>query len=420
MDKNPDLSETSIEEKKLLARAFETFNSSIEKLRLYQMKLEGRIQELTTELQIKNQELTNILQSLSTGLVVTNLSGKIKIFNRATSSITGITEEEAKGANLNELLGFEVLPVTIDQEAIRKIDEGLGCKFQYKKEGETITLEGSTTLMRSEAGQDLGVIVNLTDVTLLDRLKEETERKRRLAAMGEIAMQVAHEVRNPLGSIELFVSMMKKDAAEDSEEYDLMEHILSAARSMNHIISNLLEYTKPRPIGLDVLDVHDLLGEFTKFSQHFANSQGIDIHSNFDAEDGRIKGNKELLKQVFLNIFMNATQAMDEGGGDFTVSTVNYTETDPIVLERFEGRIIDDRGLDLMRISFKDTGKGMEEEVRAKLFEPFYTTREQGTGLGLSIVHKTLASHGGIILVTSKVGEGTEFHLLFPQASDLD
>ncbi len=433
MDKKLDISETSIAEKKLFAKAFETFNSSIEKLRLYQMKLEGRIQELTTELHVKNRELTNILQSLSTGLVVTSLDGKIKIFNRATSAITGISEEEAKGKKLNELMGFEILPSEVNEEALQTIEEGLNCKFQYKKlsgqkesgnksgsEGELITLEGSTTLMRSEADQNLGVIVNLTDVTMIDRLKEDAERKRRLAAMGEIAMQVAHEVRNPLGSIELFVSMMKKDALEGSEELDLMEHVLSATRSMNHIISNLLEYTRPKPIGLDIIEVHDLLKEFVKFSQHFANSQSIEIHTDLGAEESHIKGNKELLKQVFLNIFMNGTQAMDEEGGDFTVSTVNYNETDPIVLKRFTGRIIDERGLDLFRITFKDTGKGMSEEVRSKLFEPFYTTREQGTGLGMSIVHKTLASHGGVILVTSKLGEGTSLHLLFPQVTEQD
>ena len=419
MDKTKELSPASIEEKRLLARAFEAFNSSIEKLRAYQLKLEEQIRELKHELEVKNQELTNILQSLPSGLIVTDLAGRILNFNRSAGAITGIERDAAMGAEINALMGHAVLPHPLDDEALSLISNGYGQRFKITKDADTRTLETDTTLTVSEDGQRLGIIINLSDTTLIDRLKEEAERKRRLAAMGEIAMQVAHEVRNPLGSIELFVSMMKKDAAPGSDELEMIEHILGATRSMNHIISNLLEYTRPRPVELDLIDLHEILTDFVGFANHYANAQGVVISFLPEAENPRIQGNKELLKQVFLNIFMNACQAMEEeSGGSFTIHTFSYVERDPLVLQRFQGRVLGPEGLQVLRIALRDTGKGMTEEVKRKLFDPFFTTREQGTGLGMSIVYKTIASHGGTILVHSELGSGSEFSLLFPQESD--
>ncbi len=414
-----DLNSFSMEQQKLLARAFDSFNVSIEKLRKYQLKLESQIIELRHELEVKNQELTNILQSLPSGLIVTDLEGRIHTFNRSAQRITGIEAEQAKGKKINELLGHHLLPPHLNEEALDLLAHGFAQKFKLERQGETATLESETTLMESEEKEKLGIIINLSDITLLDRLKEESERKRRLVAMGEIAMQVAHEVRNPLGSIELFVSMMKKDAVEGSEDMDLIEHILGAVRSMNHIISNLLEYTRPRPITLEVLDMHHLLSEFADFSRHFAGSQGIEIHLELDAEKERVKGNKELIKQVCLNIFMNACQAMEEGG-DFFISTTNYIEKDSFVLARFHGRGSGEASMPVFRVDLRDTGRGMNEEVKQKIFDPFFTTREQGTGLGMSIIHKTMASHGGAILLDSTVGRGTRVSLLFVQNQDVE
>ncbi|MBT4088144.1 MAG: hypothetical protein HOE30_06600, partial [Deltaproteobacteria bacterium] len=250
--------------------------------------------------------------------------------------------------------------------------------------------------------------------TQLKRLEEEAERKNRLTAMGEISMQVAHEIRNPLGSIELFLSMMKMDTDEDSSEMDLIQHITSATRSMNHIISNLLEYTKPRPAVLEKLDPHSLLSEFADFARFSALQQNIDVTVELNAERSEIRGNKELLKQVLHNLFVNACQAMPEGG-TLHLSTENRLEDDPMILERFNNNfILKDQPQELIEINIIDTGKGMTNEVKKRLFDPFFTTREQGTGLGLSIAHKTMASHGGTILIDSALNRGTKISLLFP------
>ncbi|MCP4756596.1 MAG: PAS domain S-box protein [Proteobacteria bacterium] len=402
---------------KKLKRTQEDWGHLIAKVQPTIKTLSAQIKELQINLHLKNQELTNVLQSLSSGLIVTDLKGNILTFNRAAVAITGIEKEEALGQPINSQFQYSILPETLDENAFKSISQDYHQQFVYSKpDGEEIIIESSTTMMESDESERQGVIINLNDITQLRKLEEEAERKNRLTAMGEIAMQVAHEIRNPLGSIELFVSMMKMDFPEDSNEMELVQHITSAVRSMNHIISNLLEYAKPRPIALDSLDIHYLLTDFVNFVRFSAEQHAIEIQMDLTAKNHEIRGNGELVKQVFHNLFVNACQAMPEGGV-LTISTKNREETDPVLLERFHNSfILERRTLPVINVSFEDTGKGMSEEIKKKVCDPFFTTREQGTGLGLSIVQNTMVSHKGTVLVDSALNTGTRVSLLFPQS----
>jgi len=406
-----DLTKILLKQQKEWSQLIQSVNPTIE-------MLGKKIKTLQTDLHSKNQELTNVLESLSSGLIVTDLKGTVRTFNRAAVAITGIAHENAIGEDINKLMKWTVLPEFLDETALARISHDYRQQFVYYREGRPESMiESSTTLMKSDRSEIEGIIINLNDITQLKRLEEEAERKNRLTAMGEIAMQVAHEIRNPLGSIELFLSMLKMDLAGASNEMELLQHITSATRSMNHIISNLLEYTKPRPVVLEHLDTHRLLREFVDFAHFAASQHHIDLTVSLNARQSWIKGNAELLKQVFHNLFVNACQAMPEGGG-FHISTETYQETEPVILERFNPHNPKrHHTLSLVRIDFRDTGKGMSDEVRKRIFDPFFTTREKGTGLGLSIVHKTMTSHGGTILVQSAVNKGTRISLLFQQTT---
>jgi PAS domain S-box-containing protein len=399
---------------KKLKKTQEGWGELIEKVQPTIQALSEKIKELRINLHLKNQELNNVLQSLSNGLIVTDLAGSIQTFNRAAGSLTGFETENAVGNDINELCKFTVVPDINDSRFIELIENGFQQQFTLKKpDGQETIIKSATMLMKSEENELQGIIINLVDITQLRRLEEEAERNNRMTAMGEIAMQVAHELRNPLGSIELFLSMMKMDFEAESEEMSLALHINSAARSMNHIISNLLEYTKPRPIVLDEVELNELLHEFSGFSEFSAEQLNINLKIKLKAKIDKVLGNKELLKQVFHNIFVNACQAMPEGG-EFSIVTKSYIEKDPLILQRLNNQI-EKKKLPLVKIVFKDTGKGMTEEIKKKIFDPFFTTREQGTGLGLSIAHNTMASHGGTIVVDAKPEQGAEISLLFPQ-----
>lgn len=398
---------------KKLKQTQEDWSELIEKVQPTIQALSEKIKELKSNLHLKNQELNNVLQSLSNGLIVTDLDGIIQTFNRAATKITGISINDAVDQSINTLFNYNVIPDPASEKQVIDIETGFEQQFtiKHQQNGEII-LKSATTLMKSEDNQAQGIIVNLVDITLLKRLEEEAERKNRLTAMGEIAMQVAHELRNPLGSIELFISMMKMDFEEETEEMSLVNHINAATRNMNHIISNLLEYTKPRPIVLDEVDLHETLSDFIKFSEFSAEQLQIEIKSDFAAKSPKIQGSKELLNQVFHNLFVNACQAMPEGGV-LEVTTENHMEKDQVILERLNTQFKKEY-MNTVRVILKDSGKGMSDDTKKKIFDPFYTTREQGTGLGLSIVHNTILSHGGTIEVKSSLESGTAIELIFP------
>jgi PAS domain S-box-containing protein len=414
-----DINDVDLKEKELLSHTFKVFNNTIEKLSSYQNTLETQVRELNSELSMKNQELTNVLESLSNGLIVTDLHGKIITFNRCASAITDVPKDMAIGKNINVLFKSNVLPKPLDVSGLTQVSENFRRQFTYvKSTGEKVIFESTTTLMKSDQDELLGLIVNLNDITMLKRLEEEAERKNRLTAMGEIAANMAHEIRNPLGSIEIFVSLLKMDLADDPEQEELLNHISSATRSMNHLISNLLEYTKPRPIVMVEMDIHQIVGDLVDFSRHIATQREIEIDTQFIANNHIVRGDLELFKQIFHNLFVNATQAMVDGG-KVTIVIDNIMESDPKQLKRYQRPMNESQEpIELLRLSLTDTGAGMPEDVKRKIFDPFFTTKERGTGLGMSIVSNIIDSHNGAIMIDSELDVGTTVTIQLPAVQE--
>lgn len=289
-----------------------------------------------------------------------------------------------------------------------------------RKNGSKIQLLFSISLMYSEFGDILGLIVNVQDITELKKLEAQAERKNRFTVMGEMAATIAHEIRNPLGSIELFASLLKKDLPADSSKQALLSHITSAIHSMNHIISNILEYTKPHlAFTKDIIEIHQFLYDVLDVSQYLAKPNHVQICEKFEAIETYVAGDKELLKQVFFNLMNNAVQAILESGS-VTVSTRNIHANNEKLLRRFREFLGPAESLHLIEIRIQDTGLGMSPEVKKKIFDPFFTTKERGTGLGLAIVHNIVEAHNALIDVESEVDQGTQFTLLFPVLSEND
>jgi signal transduction histidine kinase len=275
-------------------------------------------------------------------------------------------------------------------------------------------LEVSVTHMKGESGQQPGYVVNLQDVTLLKKLEEQSARRNRFTVMGEMAANIAHEIRNPLGSIELFASLVRKGLEEEDEKTALMNRISSAITSMNHIISNVLEYTKPRAVTLKEMDLHVLLRELEAFFGFQCEQSGVTLELALEAPDAWIRADREMLKQVFHNLLLNAVQSMPDGG-TLTLETRNRTVSNVDLLNRLGRAPGPDGGvLNVLEVSIRDTGVGMTPETQNRIFDPFFTTKPRGTGLGLAITHTIIEAHQATIDVESQVGQGTAFVLMFP------
>ena len=234
----------------------------------------------------------------------------------------------------------------------------------------------------------------------MKKVQEQANRAGRLAAMGEMAVRIAHEIRNPLGSIELFASSLQKELENNAELKPLCEHICSGVKRINNIVSNLLLFIRPEQTPeMQVLDIHESLKDSLFFAEHLIHTNaGIEVVTHFADRPLRIYGDPQLLSQVSLNLILNALQAMPDGGR----LTITTDACDDV------------HGNEITEIRFADTGCGIPPENLKKIFSPYYSTKEQGFGLGLSLTHNIIHKHRGKIAVSSEKGKGTMFTIQLP------
>lgn len=404
-----------------VAGQMEVFVSALEKLaednaknreamNALQQEVLKKTQELQSNLIEKEQVrayLSTILESLPNGVMTTDLAGSITGVNRKAKEILGREGVELLGEDINTVIGARIVP---PDEPPDPLASPIALA---RASGETLKLQISVTPLK-DAERQTGYVVNLQDVTLLKKLEEQSARRDRFTAMGEMAANIAHEIRNPLGSIELFTSLVRKGLDGDDEKMAHLNRISSAVTSMNHIISNVLEYTKPRTVSLKELDLHALLHELEGFFSFQCQQNGVILMLNLEAPDPRIRADREMLKQVFHNLLLNAVQAMPEGGRLTLATRVRAVSAAdlPPSLRRAAGAETGTRSV--LEVTVRDTGLGMPPEVQRKIFDPFFTTKSRGTGLGLAITHAIVEAHQATIAVESQVGLGTAMVLMFP------
>jgi signal transduction histidine kinase len=225
------------------------------------------------------------------------------------------------------------------------------------------------------------------------------KRAERLASIGEMAAGIAHDIKNPLAGIAGVIQIIKKEHAMGDEKRVVLDEVLAQVARMDKAVRNLLSFARPPEPKMTVSDINDLIGKLLDFlAPQFAKSR---IMTERKLAPGLpwLTLDPDLLQQAFINIALNAIQAMPEGG-KFIAET---RETTPTI--EMPGSV---------EIVFSDTGKGVMEENLVNIFSPFFTTRQQGTGLGLAITRRIIEQHGGEITVTSTPGKGATFTIIFP------
>lgn len=403
---------------RVLREVVASFNGAACKFERSYLHLEEKVRELDLELKDKNEELSanlqekeeiknylhNILESLGTGVVVLDLAGRVTTLNRAVEEMIGVRECHAKGKRFNEIFAPALFSHPLLRgDALGAVEEPTEIEAEYQPGVRgTVHLGISISPLRDSSRQRKGTVLALQDITQMKRLEEQAQRTDRLAAMGEMAVKIAHEVRNPLGSIELLASLLRKELGGFDGLGELAEHISSGVRSINAIISNMLLFMRPqqRP-NLHVIDIHGLLKDSLFFCRHLMQTgDSVQVQTNYAPGILRAKGDLELLKQMALNIILNAMQAMPQGG-TLAISTARAKALGS--------------GEDVVEIKFADTGVGISRSERARVFDPFFTTKERGTGLGLAIVHNIVEIHGGTVAIDSPgMKQGTTCTVTLP------
>ncbi len=234
----------------------------------------------------------------------------------------------------------------------------------------------------------------------LRQIEEELRRKDRLAALGELSAGVAHEIRNPLGIIKSSAQVLAKSSAEDEKTAELTGFIIDEVERLNRVITNFLDFARPQSMNKESRSMEQVLEKSLRLCGNRIENSKIEIKRDYDGEAPDVYSDEELLKQAFLNLLINAVESMP-GGGVLTIA-VRKGE-------------FPRNGDSCAEILIQDTGCGIPEEASPKIFNPFFSMKEEGSGLGLSIVHKIIESHDGEIAVKSSPGEGSAFIIRLPE-----
>jgi two-component system sensor histidine kinase PilS (NtrC family) len=344
----------------------------------------------------------HVIDSLMSGLATTDVQGTVLTFNHAAATITGVAAEEAIGMPVVDLLQ---LPKDFD--GLFGVREGRPrlprLEFAFRRrDGRPIELGISTASLITPRGET-GFVFTFQDVTESRRMEREARVQQRLAAVGEMAAGIAHEIRNPLASISGSIEILYNELELSGDDKHLMELIMKESDRLNKIINDFLEFARLRPPRRRPVEMGKCVDEVAALlANNPAARNGIDIRVVHADGELTVESDEEQMKQVVVNLAINACEAMTRGG-----KLAIETRRTP------DGQA---------KITVRDEGPGIGLEARARLFEPFFTTKEGGTGLGLAIANKIVESHGGTIETRNREEGGAEFSVVIPlrRARDKD
>jgi two-component system sensor histidine kinase PilS (NtrC family) len=346
----------------------------------------------------------HIIDSLTSGLATTDIEGKILTFNRAAASITGIPVEHALGASAVDLLGLPTEFNTLfGARAERPRLPRTDVTFR-RKDGRRIDLGLSTALLFTPRGET-GFLLTFQDVTETRRLEREARVQQRLAAVGELAAGIAHEIRNPLASMAGSIQILRQEVALTTEQSQLMDIVLRESERLNETIRSFLAFARPQRQAMSRVDARRVVTDAATLlenSPELSDAHRIDVQ--VPHEEVWLQADEGQLRQIVWNLATNGLRAMPNGG-QLSLSV----RADGDVAEHTREVVIEVR----------DQGTGIAPEELDGIFQPFRAGFARGTGLGLSIVQRIVADYGGEIQVTSDRHTGTTVLVRMPSVADV-
>ena len=344
-------------------------------------------------------ETDDILRHVSSGLLTIDARGSLIYFNRAAERILGYREEDVKGMACCDVFA-ERMP-----ELAESLMDGIKSGLQYPRREITITndkqvrlpLGLSTSILTEDAHTLRGVIAIFSDLTDAKALEVKARMADRLAAIGELSASIAHEIRNPLASISGSVEVLQQELQLNGENERLMTLIVKESHRLSKILSEFLSYARIDRPAYNKVELCHLLSEVIDILVHHDSyHRGIGIDFQTDESFVYVIGDEDLLKQVLLNLSVNACEAIGPNGGELVF------------------RVAVNREHHTVDLYVRDSGGGIRAEDIRKIYQPFFSTKRQGTGLGLSVVHRICSAMRFNVSVTSLESEGATFRIEMP------
>jgi PAS domain S-box-containing protein len=350
--------------------------------------------------------MESTIQSIASGILITESDDTITYINRAGERILGYPKEEVIGKPFTMFNLKEKQSVTHslldnpDDLDTRK--EG----WMRRKDHSEFPIGFTMNNHLNVRGESIGKIVIFRDMTNVYKIQEEILRMDRLISLGKLASGIAHELRNPLAGIKTTAQALGEELAKDDFRREYLNRITKEIDRLNELLKTFFSFAKPQKLNLIYCHIKDIINEIIPFLIKEIADKGIRFVDNYHPELPKIKADKNQLHQVFLNLFLNAIQAMPNGGE----LRIDVT---PMISNPLDGL-----KQNYLKIVVSDTGKGIPPHIVHKIFDPFFTTKPKGIGLGLSIAYQIIKKHGGTVKVDSKWETGTSFIINLPETSE--
>ena len=368
------------------------------------------------------------VESIGSGIATIDQTGSVTSFNPEAERITGLSPAHAEGRHLEALIpgAFAVIEAR-EERAGRESRVGRDRIAYRNARGEDLFIGLAASRLVAADGEQRGHVVIFQDVTAVVSMEQELRRSERLAAVGEMAARMAHEIRNPLASISGSVQLLQGQGAGPSPGADpaqekLMGIVVREVDRLNDLIGDFLRYSRPAPLQLEAVRLAEFVRELAGIGEGRA-GQDVRVELSLD-EAVVVIADPGQLKAAAWNLWNNALESM-EGKGVLRIRVRPRPSGATPQDGRLPGRnAAQQRGGGETRpggtgvLEFEDTGPGMSPELQDRIFEPFYTTKQDGTGLGLATVQRIVEQHGGAIEISSELGRGTCFRVLLPLAEE--
>ncbi|HOD34636.1 MAG TPA: ATP-binding protein [Syntrophales bacterium] len=360
-------------------------------------KLRMRLAEKENALDKLDQFHRSIIESVETGILTVDLTGRIKSLNRAAEELTGFSAGEVEGEKIDEVFpGFMTVLEQVNAEGGKSSRKRFETAVSQKS-GQKIILGFSFSSLYDRERR-IGDILIFQDLTAIKEMEAQAEKNKRLAFIGEMAAGLAHDLRNPLLSISGSIQMLQRDLKLDSTDERLMKVILRAKDQLENLIKNFLIFARTTARDRGEMQLNEVLDETLDALKEVPDwNDNIEVGRAYQNVPP-VFGNRTEIRQTLWNILVNAVQSMPDGGS-LSIET---------------SALPGQNGNGFVHVRISDTGCGIEGEILDKVVEPFYTTKEGGTGLGLAIVSRIVESHGGRVSIESEVHRGTTCSVTFP------
>ena len=358
-------------------------------------RLEKKARDLT-----ELQEIHRfILESIDSGVFTTDSEGRLTSFNKKAELVMGYAKAEVRSRFWWDVFAWPDL--ARDHLPPATVPGGIE-EVSIRKDGRRILLGMNLSTLYDEQGIPIGMVGVFQDISLQKKVEEENRRRQWLAKIGEVSAGMAHEISNPLAALSGSMQVLRKELQPSDATRPLLDLALHETERLSGIVSDFLQYARPRALNLKECDVNELVGNTVRMLEQTSEYGGrIRFIRHLAPEGVMALLDSDQMQQVCWNLGLNACQATPAGGA-LTVST-----------HRVGGGngAMDSEAVEIV---FEDTGQGIAEEHRDKIFDPFFTTKKEGTGLGLSVVHRIVEDHRGHVQVESTLGAGTRIRLTLP------